>query len=185
MLKKSWPIKGMPMPIFSREGSMLIIVGSCRQCPWTWTWTSQPYLLDTPAGNILLAAAVLFAGATATKVLRVLKHLGVMAISLRTYLCHQREYIILTIMQTWYRHQDVEVAALQANGEPITVGGDGRLNSPGHSAKYGTYTLVDLDHGKILDIRTVQVINKAWPLGIFINGYDRLIWLDIVFDIQV
>ena len=136
---------------------MLILVASCRQCHWTWSWTSQPYYLEMPAGNVLLSASILFAGATATKFLRVLKHLGVMAISVRTYLRHQKEFLVPSILRTWQRHQMVDVAAIRQGGDPITLGGDGRSDSPGHSAKFGTYTLTDLTSGKILDIRTLQV----------------------------
>ena len=30
--------------------------------------------------------------------------------------------------------------------EPLPLGGDGRSDSPGHSAKYGAHTLMDLHH---------------------------------------
>ena len=35
--------------------------------------------------------------------------------------------------------------------------GDGRCDSPGHSAKYCTYTLMDSDSGKIVDTTVVAV----------------------------
>ena len=37
------------------------------------------------------------------------------------------------------------------------LGGDGRSDSPGHSAKYGSYTFMDLEHNVILDVELVQV----------------------------
>lgn len=39
----------------------------------------------------------------------------------------------------------------------VVVGGDARCDSPGYSAKYGTYTIMDLERNKILDIQLVQV----------------------------
>ncbi len=48
---------------------------------------------------------------------------------------------------------------LQAFGEPLSLGGDGRSDSPGHSAKYGSYTLTDLEHNAVLDVELVQVCN--------------------------
>ena len=45
----------------------------------------------------------------------------------------------------------------QCVGDAVTLGGDGRADSPGHSAKYGTYTIIDLDYMQIADIRMVQV----------------------------
>ena len=39
----------------------------------------------------------------------------------------------------------------------LVLGGDGRADSPGHSAKYGTYSLLELLCNKIIDFRLVQV----------------------------
>jgi len=40
---------------------------------------------------------------------------------------------------------------------PLTVGGDGRADSPRHSAKYGSYRIIDLDSNKVIHIELVQV----------------------------
>ena len=40
---------------------------------------------------------------------------------------------------------------------PLTIGGDGRADSPGHSAKYGSYGIIDLSTNKVLHIELVQV----------------------------
>ena len=37
------------------------------------------------------------------------------------------------------------------------LGGDRRADSPGHSAKYGSYYVLELNHNIILDIQLVQV----------------------------
>ena len=39
----------------------------------------------------------------------------------------------------------------------VTVIGDGRSDSPGHSAKYGTYTFMDSNTGKVIDTTVVSV----------------------------
>ena len=44
----------------------------CSHCEYQRQWTSQPQIKDTPAGNILLSAAILFSGATPGKVSRML-----------------------------------------------------------------------------------------------------------------
>ena len=49
------------------------------------------------------------------------------------------------------------IGVLQAFDEPLTLGGDARMDSPGYSAKYGSYTFMDLKHNVILDIELVQV----------------------------
>ena len=45
---------------------------------------------------------------------------------------------------------------LQLN-ECIVCGGDGRADSPGHNAKYDTYTMIELNEESVIDIHSVQV----------------------------
>ena len=40
----------------------------CSRCGHKRMWSSQPYIKDTPAGNILLSAAILFSGVTPGKI---------------------------------------------------------------------------------------------------------------------
>ena len=49
------------------------------------------------------------------------------------------------------------VRLLQAFDEPLSLGGDGRYDSPGHSAKFVSYNLIDLEHNTILDVELVRV----------------------------
>ena len=43
--------------------------------------------------------------------------------------------------------------------EPVRVNGDGRFDTPGHSATYGTYTMMDADTSKILVSQLVKVLH--------------------------
>lgn len=113
---------------------------------------------STPVGNLLLSAAILFAGALPTKTLRVLEFLNCATISLSTYYSHQKCYLHPAISNVWSKHQSDMISVLQAFSEPLSLGGDGRNDSPGHSAKYGSYSFMDLVHNVILDVELVQVI---------------------------
>ena len=55
-------------------------------------WHSQPNVEGTKiaSGNFLLSFAILLAGASASKVLRVFSHMGLACFSLRTFYNHQR-----------------------------------------------------------------------------------------------
>ena len=46
---------------------------------------------------------------------------------------------------------------MQDAGLPTIFGDDGGSHSPGHCAKYGTYTKVNQDKWRMIDIRTLQV----------------------------
>ena len=47
---------------------------------------------------------------------------------------------------------------LKSLKKDLTLGGDGRCDSPGFCAKYGSYAIMDLAHNQVLDIQLVQVI---------------------------
>lgn len=57
-------------------------------------WNSQPYMKLpnslVPAGNLLLSFAILCGGGSASKVMRILDHVGLGSISLSTFYRHQR-----------------------------------------------------------------------------------------------
>lgn len=44
-----------------------------------------------------------------------------------------------------------------AQAQRVKLAGDGRADSPGFSAKFGTYSLLDVEGNKILHFELVQV----------------------------
>jgi solute carrier family 8 (sodium/calcium exchanger) len=110
-----------------------------------------------PAGNVLLSSAILFAGAIPSKVLLVMKFLGCQSIHRNTFFLHQSRFLWPTVQNVWRQEQREILDAVREADYPLVVGGDGRADTPGHSAKYGCYTLMDLETKKILIIELVQV----------------------------
>ena len=69
---------------------------------------------------------------------------------------HQKKY--LRAVERTYREQRSSLLdSIKAERKELILGGDGRCDSPGHSPKYGSYSLMDLEHNKILDSQLVQV----------------------------
>lgn len=144
-------------PNLRTVGTLVCVTQTCDECGYHTKWESQPMIKNVPAGNLLLSAAILFAGAHPAKTLRVLKFLGCAAIKPWTFYEHQRLYLHQAISNVWSRYQMAMITSLQTSNEPIAIGGDGRSDSPGHSAKYGAYSFMDLKHNVVLDIELVQV----------------------------
>ncbi|KAK1906064.1 putative chemoreceptor glutamine deamidase CheD 1 [Dissostichus eleginoides] len=71
----------------------------------------------------------------------------------------QKRYLFPVINETWISCQIGVLDGLSREPK-IVLSGDGRCDSPGHSAKYGTYSLMDVDTGLIVDF---VVLNKADP----------------------
>ena len=127
---------------------------TCSHCGHVWLWNSQPFIKNQPAGNILLSAAILFSGCRPTNVFHVLHCLCVACITDRTFYIHQTEYLEPSVLSVW-KHKQQQL--LSASELPLTIGGDGRADSPGYSAKYGPYGIIDLHTNKILHIELVLV----------------------------
>lgn len=138
-------------------GTYISIKQSCSYCGYEWTWHSQPFIKDRPAGNILLSASILFTGSTPTKVLHLLKCLQVACFTDRTFYYHQSEFLEPAVMSVWKHKQQQLLADCASQDSPLIIGGDGRADSPGHSAKYGSYGIIDLSTNKVLHIELVQV----------------------------
>ena len=85
-----------------------------------------------------------------------LKHLNVACAKERSFHDHQRKYLQPAIVSVWNDNQSVILSECVSKG-PLTVGGDGRADSPGHSAKYGSYGIMDLTSNKVIHIELVQV----------------------------
>lgn len=138
---------------------MLSITSKCKSCKQDYNWNSQPNLLGKfPAGNILLSFAILCAGASVNKVLLVCRHMGLIVYHHPTYYYHQRHLLVPTIVKFWRSYQTNILNSLK--GKEVVIAGDGRHDSMGHSAKYGTYTIFCCTLGLIIHIILLQVLIK-------------------------
>lgn len=141
--------------ICQEQGSFIAVRQTC-QCGHTRRWESQPKVNGVPAGNILLSAAILFSGCSPTKVLRMFSFVNIMAISVQTFFKQQRTVLWPAIETVWIAHRSL-LSVLKGREEELIVSGDGRSDSPGHSAKYGAYTVIDMFTGKVIALELVQV----------------------------
>ncbi|XP_077970451.1 uncharacterized protein LOC120336592 [Styela clava] len=71
-----------------------------------------------------------------------------------TYQRHQDKYLQPVIIASWVEQRAALLA--ERRGMPLTIGGDGRADSPGHSAKFGCYTIMDLKTNEIIDMKLIQ-----------------------------
>jgi hypothetical protein len=98
-----------------------------------------------------------FAGSTVSKTLRIFEQIHIKVISKSTVFRHARNYIQPCIIEKWKLHQGELVALLNKKGGKLILAGDSRCDSPGHCAKYGSYTVIEQRIRKLLDVQLVQV----------------------------
>ena len=140
------------------NGTMVTVYQDCKNCgPKGFQWRSQPLVLGRyPAGNILLSYAILMAGESVAKVLLVYRHMGLVVCSVRTFFVHQAKFLFPVILQFWETCQAKLISHLKTKN--VTRCGDDRLDSMGHCAKYGMYTMCCSTINKVVHFQLLQVI---------------------------
>ncbi|PIK34665.1 hypothetical protein BSL78_28512 [Apostichopus japonicus] len=133
---------------------MIRVRQRCKECA-NITSDSQTLVGNIPL-NLMMSAGILFAGSNPSKTLRVFTNMYCPAITKRTFHRHQRNWLHPTISRVWRESQEEMIEGLKEIGMAVNHGGDGRSDSPGHSAKYGSYTFVDLDWNMVLHQELVQ-----------------------------
>ncbi|KAH9373108.1 hypothetical protein HPB48_001078 [Haemaphysalis longicornis] len=176
------------------QGTLLKITAECGD--HYKVWYSQPLVNGMAAGNILLCAAIMFSGASPTKVLRLLASVNISVPSKTCYMVYQKGCLVPAIkkvrhrevpLKNWNSMEFVILQALKAEqadlfvtlkGQELRLLGDGRCDSPGHSAKYLTYNFVDAETSKVVhsiqvqspDVKSSSQMEKAG----FVKGLDDL-----------
>lgn len=139
------------------KGTFLSVTQKClhQSCSYTRQWKSQPLLGSSPAGNLHLSAAVYYTGSFFIQINKVLNAMHMRTFRRMTHRNHVRNYILPSVLHKWRGHQTNLLEGLKLS-ETVCLGGDMRADSPGHCAKYGSYSMMDLSTNKIVDIQLVQ-----------------------------
>ena len=136
-------------------GSMLSVSYTC-QLGHNNTWHSQTSLRRMPAGNLLLSAAILLSGSTYSKAAQLFSILHMPILSQSEFYRIQNTYLNPTINDYWTMHQTAILSVL-SDTQKLKLCGDARSDSPGYSAKYTSYTLMDMTTSLIVDQQLVSL----------------------------
>ncbi|XP_033756770.1 uncharacterized protein LOC117339337 [Pecten maximus] len=85
----------------------------------------------------------------------------------------QRTYIVPSTLSCWQFQQSVVLENLRNTGKDLKLGGDARCSSPGHTAKYGSYTLMDVETSKVIDLQLVQSNEVKNSYNMELEGLKR------------
>lgn len=141
----------------SNEGTLLHVIAFCTGGHVIINWRSQPMIGRMPVGNLLTCAATLLSGQTFQHIHNIFQLLGMKFLSHVPFYNLQRTNFTPVIVNTWKEYQQSMFSALRNEGKPLRVCGDGRMDSPGFSAKYCTYSLMDMETDQILVFAVVNV----------------------------
>ncbi|XP_021342022.1 uncharacterized protein LOC110454168 isoform X2 [Mizuhopecten yessoensis] len=132
------------------------MISTTSVCPFghVYEWKSQSCHNSLPWSNLLVSAAVFFSGSSFSKVCQLFNIMNMQMFCRRTFLNIQSAYLVPSTIHVWSANQREMFE--QRAGQSLVLGGDGRCDSPGFSAKYGSYSLMDLNTNEVLDVQLVQ-----------------------------
>ncbi|XP_071827646.1 uncharacterized protein [Apostichopus japonicus] len=136
-------------------GSGLKVTWSCCEGHSPGQWFSQPLFNRMYAGNLLIASGVILSGNSLMKMTHFFKTIGLKSITKDTFYRTQRLYVAPVVDNFW---QGMQQGILSAYGDQqVVLAGDGRCDSPGHSAQYCSYVFTDEATKKVLHVEVVDV----------------------------
>ena len=154
------------------SGSMFSVKMLCVNNHLT-SWNSQPLIKNIAAGNLLASAAILFSGNTFSRIAQFASFLKLKFFSHTTYYNIQNRYLFPVVKIAWNEERSAVSNEVKSNG-PVNLIGDGRCDSPGHNAKYCTYTMMT-DEGKVAAFNVVQVTEVTSSNAMEKEGFERCI----------
>ena len=154
----------------SVRGTLLVVHGTCLD-GLVLNWQSQPLVRDMGTGNLMVAAAILFCGLTFTAISNLAKLLNLAMFSESSFYELQKEYLFPVIHTNYAMQQNTIVEFLR--GTNLQLSGDGRCDSPGYSAKYCTYSLMDSAADLNLDYKLIQSSETGSSVAIEKEGLRR------------
>ena len=104
-------------------------------------WQSQPKIDANIAGNVLLAGSILFSGNSFQNINSFAHRLNLAFIGKSFFYDIQKEFLFPVVNKAWKDHQENLFEEVKKS-KKLDICGDGRCDSPGHSAKYGTYSVM-------------------------------------------
>ncbi|KAK0138496.1 hypothetical protein N1851_024974 [Merluccius polli] len=155
------------------EGSQLTLELTCANgC--SYRWQSQPTLSGTKGeGNLLLAASVFFSGIHFAKFKRFCNNMNLQTICEDTYTRLRKTFVFPVVEKTWAKEQSAVLTDMKSREEEVVLCGDGRCDSPGHSAKYCTYTFLDVQSQKVVDFKVVSCTQVSSSNTMEIRGFKE------------
>ena len=106
------------------------------------TWDSMDYGHKKCNDHALLSSAIVLSGSTYTPFSEAMQIAKVSFLSEKAFYTIQKDLIFPAINNV-YQRKAREILERAKNQGPVSLIGDGRCDSPGFSAKFGTYTLMN------------------------------------------
>lgn len=116
---------------------------------------TQTHYSDVYMNDLLITACIILSGNSYNKFVQFANFLNLAVPDQSVFCRNQRLFVIPVVLDMWQNMKAKVVEVLGAYSS-IVLGGDGRNDSPGFSARYCVYVLMDLVSNFIVDIETLD-----------------------------
>ena len=137
------------------KGTMIIVDLLCKIQRCT-TWCSQQINNGMCTGNTNISAGILFSGNTFQHMKEIINIANVAFTSQLTFYSIRKKLLYPVIHRVYTTNRALLFESAKEESKSHLLG-DGKCDSPGYNAKYGTYTLRDNQSGQILDFHISHV----------------------------
>ena len=124
-------------------------------------------------GNLFVTTSIAFIGINYAKFEQSVKFLNLNSISDMLFY-HLRHDVVFPVVVKKWKQQRKQMLQLLKQQEKLVLVGDGRCNSPGHSAKYCMYTFMEANTGNVVDTVVAAVTEVSNSNVIEKEGFKRL-----------
>ena len=122
-----------------------------------------------------LCAGTLLSGQTYGGIRRAMDYAGVRFIGKTRFYSIQKKYLFPAINHIYEKQKENILYKLKSENIAIDVVGDGRFDSPGFCAKYGTYTIMNAQNNQIIDFFVAHVHNAGNSQRMELYGFCKVI----------
>ncbi|XP_030228791.1 uncharacterized protein LOC115555888 [Gadus morhua] len=146
-----------PDPVTKSVGSGMVLKWYCSDGHLLWRWCSQPtFKYGLQGGDFMLSSSLLLSGNNYSKISLMFKFMNLGCVCDSTFRKIQLQYCVPVIDRFWKRQLNALIPEMKRRNSVVLLG-DGRMDSPGHSAQYCTYTVMD---EKTRAIVALEVVDK-------------------------
>ena len=130
--------------------------GFCIKLDWCCNaghrdiWYSSPFYAAGLSINYIIQSALLLSGGQLNQFQRFCKFANIGNCSSTSFHENQRLFVAPTVQQEFNELRESIIDEMRERGTSVVVCGDGRMDSPGHTATKGSYTLMDYSSKKLL-----------------------------------
>ena len=134
----------------------MIVDTICQVNGHSYSWHSQPNMNGRAAGNISIAASLILCGGTFGRLQEMFKTALIPLFSHVTFNKIQKSLVFPAIHRVFITQRQLIIDEINEQ-DHVDLLGDGRCDSPGYNAKYGTYSVMDKLTGMIVDMHVSHV----------------------------